>query len=576
MTFNVADARRGFGRARRALLAGLVVALATILSLPAIIYAVRVPSVATGLSAVVAIGTFGALITLVRRVWLQLLIAIPILVLNVAEVVHILIYGSLISLGGIEAVLHVDPHEAREFVSENQWVFLVGLVGALAFLGLVWLRHRVDDLCLRERLTISGCLLGLPSVALFANLWVAGSRHDVFLPTRFAEHFVAHVGGNPITQTLSGLISTIASRAELGRAREVRSAHSFGATRPHALAERELYIVVIGESSRRRNWSLYGYQRPTNPQLQAVSNLIAFADAVSPATVTTPSVAMAMSLAMPDTMALFHRTRSVVSAFREVGFRTFWLSNQGAHRSAVGNEIALMMEEAEVVRTSNFGFWNSVLDEKLLPLIDEALADPAPRKLVVIHTLGSHTNYRQRVPAAWSLASSAPSVRAVHPNGGITREQAGIVEDYDLTISYTDWFLHQVIERHRQTNSYGALIYFSDHGQRLFDDSDAHKGHGFPTLKREDVEVPLIIWLSDGLVQRDLNRRAAIIANAGRPVSVGRLAESLLDLAAINIGLPVARQSFFSSAFQEEPRTILLPNKQIVDCCRVLEERMSR
>ncbi len=109
MTFNVADARRVYGRARRALLAALVVALAMILSLPAIIYAARVPSIATGLSAVVAIGTFGALITLVRRVWLQLLIAIPILVLNVAEIVHILIYGSLISLGGIEAILHVDP-----------------------------------------------------------------------------------------------------------------------------------------------------------------------------------------------------------------------------------------------------------------------------------------------------------------------------------------------------------------------------------------------------------------------------------------------------------------------------------
>ncbi len=87
-----------------------------------------------------------------------------------------------------------------------------------------------------------------------------------------------------------------------------------------------------------------------------MSNLIAFADAVSP-NGHEPSVAMAMSLAMPDTMALFHRTRSVVSAFREVGFKTFWLSNQGAHRSAVGNEIALMMEEAEVVQTSNFGFW---------------------------------------------------------------------------------------------------------------------------------------------------------------------------------------------------------------------------
>ena len=119
MAFNAVSAYRGFDPARRVMLAVLVVALATVLALPAVIYALLVPSVATALSAIVAIGTFGALITLVRRVWLQLLIAVPILVLNVAEIVHILIYGSLISLGGIEAVLHVDPHEAREFVSEK-------------------------------------------------------------------------------------------------------------------------------------------------------------------------------------------------------------------------------------------------------------------------------------------------------------------------------------------------------------------------------------------------------------------------------------------------------------------------
>lgn len=549
------------------MLAAVVLVISGVLSLPAILYAHRIPAPTNILSAAVAIGFFGAIVTLVRRFWLQLAVGLPILVLNVVEIVHILIYGSLIALGGLEAVLHADPHEAREFVSDNPGVFLLGASALPGFVALVWLRHRLDDLRLRHRLALSGVMLTIPASALAVNLWLAGSDHEVYLPTRVVEHFVSHLGGNPLTQTISGLTTTFASRAELSKAREVRDRHRFNARREGTPAARELYVVVIGESSRRRSWGIYGYARPTSPRIQEIENVVAFTDAVSAATVTTPSVAMALTLAMPETMDLFYRTRSVVSAFREAGFRTYWLSNQGAHRMVVGNEIALMMEEADVVRTSNFGSWTTIHDDKLLPLLDEAIRDAHPRKLIVIHTMGSHTNYRQRVPAGWALGPDAPAVRRAHGNGRISDEQAAIVHDYDLTISYTDAFLHQVIERHRRDGSYGATIYFSDHGQRLYDDDDFHKGHGFRQLKPEDVEVPLLVWLSDALVLRDPGRRAAIAANAGRSASTGRLADSLLDLAGIDIGEPLAERSFLNAAFRSEPRSVFMIDKSVVACC---------
>lgn len=555
------------GRARRIGFAAVVIVYAIILSLPAILYAYRVPGPTNALSALMAIGFFGAVVTLMRRIWLQVALGLPILILNVVEIVHILVYGSLIALGGLEAVLHADPHEAREFVSDNPGVFLLGAGAVPGFAALVWVRKHLDDLRLRQRLALAGTMMMLPTAALAANLWIAGSTHDVYVPTRFVDHLVSHLGGNPLTQTISGLAATIASRAELSSAREVRNRFRFNARRDVALADRELYVVVIGESSRRRSWSVYGYGRPTSPRSAATGNLFAFTDAVSTGTVTTPSVTMAMTLAMPETLDVFYRTRSVVSAFREAGFRTYWLSNQGAHRSVVGSEIALMMEEADVVRTSNFGSWTTVHDDKLLPLLDEAIRDPAPRKLIVLHTMGSHPNYRQRIPAGWTLGADAPPVRNAHGFAEISDEQAAIIHDYDLTISYTDWFLHQVIERHRRDGAYGATVYFSDHGQRLYDDRDFGKGHGFRQLKPEDVEVPLLVWLSDALLQRHPERRAAIVANTGKPVSTGRMTESLLDLAAIDIGRPVAPSSFFSAAFRPEQRSVLMTDKSIVACC---------
>jgi glucan phosphoethanolaminetransferase (alkaline phosphatase superfamily) len=551
-------------RVRRFVLAASILAIAVVLALPAVLYAIRLPTQTNVLSAFLAAGFFAAVFTLVRRVWLQLLIGLPVMLLNVIEIVHILIYGQLISLGGVEAILHVDPHEAREFVSDNKPVFLLGIGVVGAFCALAWLRRRLDDLSPGQRLAFGTASFGLPVAVLAADLTLFGSQHEVYLPTRVLEHYVAHLGGNPLTQTVSGLASTIAARAELQKAREVRDAFRFGARSVSALPERQLHILVLGESSRRRNWAIYGYGRPTSPQLQREPNAVAFSDAVSAANLTHRSIAISLSMITPETIDRFHRTRSIVSAFRESGFRTFWLSNQGAHRSAVGNEIALIMGEAEVVQTTNFGFWNSVLDEKLLPALDEALRDPAPRKLIIIHTLGSHTNYRQRVPAEWSLGAGAQPVQTAHGYPAISEAQASIVSDYDRTISYTDWFVHQVIERHRATSMDGSVTYVSDHGQRLFDDRDGHKGHGFRDLRPQDVEVPLVVWLSDALVRRDPGRLAAARANAARPVSTGTLGQSLLDLAGIDIGRPLAAESFLSPGFSPNPRTVILPDGRTV------------
>ena len=51
---------------------------------------------------------------------------------------------------------------------------------------------------------------------------------------------------------------------------------SFGAKVESVINEREIYVVVIGETARRKNFSLYGYNKKTNPFLEKQSNLICF------------------------------------------------------------------------------------------------------------------------------------------------------------------------------------------------------------------------------------------------------------------------------------------------------------
>ncbi len=543
----------------------VVMALAILLSLPAGANFAKMPVTINALALALTLGFYVALIILIRRTWLLVLITLPVLAINAIELFNIIVYGEMISLGALQAVLYVDPHEAREYIGEHASILLIVGLAITAYVGLIALRSWLDRLRLVRRLTIAAVTLAVPAGLLAANLALAGSKDDVYLPTRFLDHVAILLGANPLKHTLSGIAVVAGARADMARLGAEREQHRFQARRIGTVPDQETYVLVIGESSRRRSWSLYGYGRATSPRLAARPDLIAFRDAVSPSVTTSYSLPYLLTLVPVDQREQFYRTRSLVSAFRESGFRTFWLSNQGAHRAVVGNEIALMMGEADQVETTNSGFASTQYDEVLLPLFDRALADPAPRKLIIVHTMGSHSNYRQRVPSDWPQTDPAVPVRQAHGFADLNAGMIGVIEDYDRTIAYTDWFLDQLVTRLTAAGRYGGLVFFSDHGQRLFDDPAGEKGHGFATVKAPDIEIPLLVWLSPAFIAAYPERSAAIAANASKPVSTGALAASLLDLAAIGVDMPEARASFFRPDYRPGRRLVLTLRNDVID-----------
>ncbi|MDP3896375.1 MAG: hypothetical protein Q8Q62_06835, partial [Mesorhizobium sp.] len=283
--------------AARTALALVILAQAAMLALPAAVYLWKYPDLPNALSLALSLGFFCAIFTLVRPVWLQVLIGLPILLLNMVEIVHIVAFGGLISLGAVEAVFYVDPMEAREFATEHAGLFLLGGLVVAFFCVLAWFKKKLDDLRLGQRLMIGSAALLVPFGLLTAELIAFGSERDIYLPTRILEHYTAYLGVNPLTHTISGFAATLASQDELLRLKAERDRFSFKARREAGRPAEEVYIVVIGESSRRRNWSLFGYKRPTNPLLGATPGLIAFSDALSPASTTGRSLPLSLSFA---------------------------------------------------------------------------------------------------------------------------------------------------------------------------------------------------------------------------------------------------------------------------------------
>lgn len=227
--------------------------------------------------------------------------------------------------------------------------------------------------------------------------------------------------------------------------------------------EGELTVVlVLGESVRPDHLGLNGYGRPTTPRLDRESRLVSFPRIYTEQTYTNRSIPHLLSRADSTDYERAYREGSVISLFRATGFYTVWLANQEAAPTYV-----YFMRECEALAHVNidksayvFDRW---VDGDLLPLLDEALRAPRPRKLIVLHTIGSHWWYNAHFTD--EFAQFQPVVRS-KVISSCTREE--MINSYDNTILYTDYFLSEVIAR--LSDRKAVLFYQSDHGEALGED----------------------------------------------------------------------------------------------------------
>ena len=97
----------------------------------------------------------------------------------------------------------------------------------------------------------------------------------------------------------------------------------------------EVHIMVIGETARACNWGIYGYVRNTTPNLTDTKGLIAFSDVLTQSNTTHKSVPMLLSAANADNYESIYRQKSIITAFREAGFHTMFISNQRPNHSLI-------------------------------------------------------------------------------------------------------------------------------------------------------------------------------------------------------------------------------------------------
>ena len=295
--------------------------------------------------------------------------------------------------------------------------------------------------------------------------------------------------------------------------KEVSRDFKFDARSEHSGTAPEVYVMVVGETARAHNFSLYGYPRNTNPLLSKTPGIKAFPNVTTQSNTTHKSVPMLLSVASAEDFERLFHEKGILAAFKEAGFHTVFISNQLPNHSFI-DFLGEQADEHYFLKKEN-ALQGNHYDEDLLQKLDEILpkADASSsahyhyryRKLfVVLHSYGSHFNYQERYPRSFAYFKPDSRSEAKPEN------RRDLLNAYDNTIRYTDYILHGIIERLQkwegvQTKTDGvydqptsAMLYTSDHGENIFDDDRHLFLHAAPKASDYELHVPFIIWTSEG------------------------------------------------------------------------------
>lgn len=484
---------------------------------------------------VVSVGLLLWIVAFVGRTWHRsLLIMAPVWLLSVIFAAYTLLYGDV-------------PGELMAYVlATSSWQEVVGFFG-------IWQG---------ERLLIGTFLLAAIYVgvaALSPSVRIAGgSRHLRWSSLGACLLLIAFAARNPIA-----LIGGLAANPMIGMAMFVTgplhsaiasvqgtSMHkvSYGTER---VAEEEVHVLIIGESARRDSWSAYGYARKTTPNLDRLrSEIIFFQNAVADANVTICAVPILLTGTSPDRFDMRGIHGNIVDLAREAGYSTAWLMNQDPHISLLTGVHADLMVYPPSLRT--LAASRLPLDQILLPEFRREIARAGKARFIGLHVIGSHWAYDSRYPPAFELFGSGEGLTPRDAVSGSLNPK--VVDAYDNSVAYTDWFLGQIIDQARALAVPATVTYISDHGEDLYA-LDGQSGHGAPEYSKHQFDIPAFVWVNAAFRRAHPDKVEAMRLNATKEIRTHNVFYSLADL--MGIRWPGARPeaSFASSQFAPDTAT---------------------
>jgi len=299
-------------------------------------------------------------------------------------------------------------------------------------------------------------------------------------------------------------------------------------------------ILVIGESARSDHFSLNGYFRDTNPKLSLVNNLISFKNVYSCSAMTTPSVSCILTRANKNNLKPIYNETSIISIFKKLGFKTYWLGVPTEESFDFKPFYKLMKNTDEHYFLNKKTLANYNSDLISIPYLEKILKDKTiSKKFIIIHTIGSHWPYTFLVekeylkykPTCGINRWNAKNMEDDKVNDHISSikkycDKPSLINSYDNSILYTDYFLNEVITTLDKSNDNAMFLYVSDHGQSLGENGYYLQGN---EKIKEQMHIPMLFWSSEKFRKTNKEKIEKIKNKTNNKLTHENIFHSLLD-----------------------------------------------
>lgn len=300
-------------------------------------------------------------------------------------------------------------------------------------------------------------------------------------------------------------------------------------------------VFVIGESSSRCDWHLYGYRRETTPcmdELNRRGELIVFRDVVGVASGTARAIPALLLNGTIDKVD--SDTCNLPAVLKEVGYRCVLISNQ----FAMAGDVILRRVFNGCEKMIKARGPDEPFDAVLLPYVKDELRKSEKPLALFVHMAGSHEPVREAYPTAWEKWGPDDVDACV---AGYPADQRAMCNRYDNSIRYSDNILSSIVGMLDKMGG-ACLFYISDHGET------PHDGRWRDVTAKAFYELPMFVWFSADYRKRFPETEKRYRAASTKRLQPDELFYGLLELAQVRC----QAEGFTSDKFV--PRKIRLIN----------------
>lgn len=402
-------------------------------------------------------------------------------------------YGVVISDDMMRNIAHTSTAETLELLNIKllAYLMILGAVPAM-MVGMIPLQWRG----LRREFIARLKLFGITTFLVIATTLAFGSFYASF----FRGHKELRQHANPTYY----FYSAIKYAAQLLKPASNAPIVTVGADAmiPASDVDRELTIMVVGETARADRFSLNGYQRDTNPQLRKLG-VLSFTNFWACGTSTAVSVPCMFLLDGHANAASSKITtdENLLDVMQRSNVSVLWRDNNSDSKGVANRATFQDYKSPKMNPMCDI----ECRDEGMLAGLQEFIdSHPKGDVFIVLHQMGNHgPAYFRRYPPEFEKFKPACKDSDL---SRCSREEIG--NAYDNAILYTDHFLAKTIELLKKNDNKfeTALFYVSDHGESLGE--NGLYLHGLPKAIAPDTQlhIPALMWFGSNF--RDVKMSA--------------------------------------------------------------------